>query len=239
MDERIGPEQAVRAANSTPERRRRRAPLNAAEAMAITWAGYFASPDKVLPMPPFRFSSRCNDATFESSSSTSRPRRSSGGSARYICRRCLSWVPTVRSDHGTTSPRRRSCLTHLPHREHGAHGLDGAGPAPSAAPSTTSPWQKNSRAFGGHSRTLAQAARIHPCIGNSSKKSHSLGGCAAGPGSIGTRDRPPRQRAARSRARGTARDSAQGRFATHQPSRAIPQPGTSAVRRDAVVVEDA
>ena len=66
MDERIGPEQAVRAANSTPERRRRRAPLNAAEAMAITWAGYFASPDKVLPMPPFRFSSRCNDATFES-----------------------------------------------------------------------------------------------------------------------------------------------------------------------------
>jgi proline iminopeptidase len=67
MDERIGPEQAVRAAEldaraTSPEG----SPEDAAEAMAITWAGYFASPDKVLPMPPFRISSRCNDATFES-----------------------------------------------------------------------------------------------------------------------------------------------------------------------------
>src|SRR5436190_2046871 len=41
-------------------------PDDAVEAMTITWAGDFASPEKVLPMPPFRISSLCNDATFES-----------------------------------------------------------------------------------------------------------------------------------------------------------------------------
>lgn len=67
MDERVGPEQAARAAEldaraMTPEG----LPDDAVEAMRITWAGYFASPDKVLPMPPFRISSTCNDATFDS-----------------------------------------------------------------------------------------------------------------------------------------------------------------------------
>jgi pimeloyl-ACP methyl ester carboxylesterase len=67
MDARIGPEQAARAAAldaraASPGG----SPEDAEAAMAITWAGYFASPDKVLPMPPLRVSSACNNATFES-----------------------------------------------------------------------------------------------------------------------------------------------------------------------------
>jgi proline iminopeptidase len=67
MDERIGPEQAAIAAE-LDERAisPTGSPDDAIEAMRITWAGYFASPEKVLPMPPFRISLSCNDATFDS-----------------------------------------------------------------------------------------------------------------------------------------------------------------------------
>lgn len=65
--ERIGPEQFARAQEydaraMSPEG----SPDDAVESMRITWAGYFGSPEKVLPMPPMRISLTCNNATFES-----------------------------------------------------------------------------------------------------------------------------------------------------------------------------
>ncbi len=67
IDERIGPDLAARAADldaraTTPDG----SPEDEIESMAITWAGYFASPQKVIPMPPMRTSSVCNDETFDS-----------------------------------------------------------------------------------------------------------------------------------------------------------------------------
>jgi proline iminopeptidase len=38
----------------------------ALEFMRIMWVGYFASPEKVTPMPDFRFSAPCNDDTYAS-----------------------------------------------------------------------------------------------------------------------------------------------------------------------------
>jgi pimeloyl-ACP methyl ester carboxylesterase len=67
MDARIGAEQAARAAALDARAASREgSPEDAAEAMAITWPGYFGSPDKVLPMPPLQISSRCNNETFDS-----------------------------------------------------------------------------------------------------------------------------------------------------------------------------
>ena len=67
MAERVGPEQAARAEECdaramSPEG----SPDDASEGMAIMWPGYFASPEKALPMPPLRVSLSCNDETFES-----------------------------------------------------------------------------------------------------------------------------------------------------------------------------
>ena len=67
MQERVGPEQAARAEEldaraTSPEGSHD----DAVEAFRIMWPGYFASPEKALPMPPFRISLQCNVATFES-----------------------------------------------------------------------------------------------------------------------------------------------------------------------------
>ena len=67
MAERVGPEQAARAEQcdlraASPEGSQD----DAVEGMAIMWPGYFASPEKALPMPPLRISLSCNDATFTS-----------------------------------------------------------------------------------------------------------------------------------------------------------------------------
>ena len=67
MAERVGPEQAARAEECdaramSPEG----SPEDALEGMTIMWPGYFASPEKAVPMPPFRVSLPSNDATFES-----------------------------------------------------------------------------------------------------------------------------------------------------------------------------
>jgi pimeloyl-ACP methyl ester carboxylesterase len=67
MAERIGPEQVARAEEldaraQSPEG----SPDDAVEAFRIVWPGYFASPEKALPMPPFRVSLPCYNETFES-----------------------------------------------------------------------------------------------------------------------------------------------------------------------------
>ncbi len=67
MEERVGPEQAAKAEEldaraASPEGSHD----DAVEAFRIMWPGYFASPEKALPMPPFRISLPCNAATFES-----------------------------------------------------------------------------------------------------------------------------------------------------------------------------
>ena len=67
MEERVGPEQVARAEEldaraQSPEG----SPDDAVEAFRIMWPGYFASPEKALPMPPFRVSLPCNNETFES-----------------------------------------------------------------------------------------------------------------------------------------------------------------------------
>lgn len=67
MDERIGPERAAEAA-ALDVRAETEAfsEEEAAEGMRITWPGYFATPEKVLPMPVFRISLACNEDTFAS-----------------------------------------------------------------------------------------------------------------------------------------------------------------------------
>jgi pimeloyl-ACP methyl ester carboxylesterase len=67
IEERVGPEQAARAADCdaramSPEG----SPDDAVEAFRIMWPGNFASPEKVLPMPPTRVSLPCNAETFAS-----------------------------------------------------------------------------------------------------------------------------------------------------------------------------
>jgi proline iminopeptidase len=67
MEERVGPEQAARAAECgaramSPEGTQD----DAVEAFKIMWPGYFASPDKALPMPPTRVWLPCNIETYES-----------------------------------------------------------------------------------------------------------------------------------------------------------------------------
>lgn len=67
MEERVGPERAARAEEldaraQSPEG----SPDDAMEAFRIMWPGNFASPEKVLPMPPTRVSLPCNNETFES-----------------------------------------------------------------------------------------------------------------------------------------------------------------------------
>jgi pimeloyl-ACP methyl ester carboxylesterase len=67
MTERVGPEQAARAEEldaraMSPEGSQD----DAVESFRIMWPGYFASPEKALPMPPFRISLTCNIETFDS-----------------------------------------------------------------------------------------------------------------------------------------------------------------------------
>lgn len=67
MEERVGPEQAARAAEYdaralSPEG----TPDDEAEWWALMWPSYFASPERVLPMPPMKVSFAPNAATFES-----------------------------------------------------------------------------------------------------------------------------------------------------------------------------
>jgi pimeloyl-ACP methyl ester carboxylesterase len=67
MAERIGPEQAARAEEIDA---RVQSPEGSAddvvELLRIRWPGYFASPEKAPPMPPWRVSIPCNAETFES-----------------------------------------------------------------------------------------------------------------------------------------------------------------------------
>jgi pimeloyl-ACP methyl ester carboxylesterase len=67
MDERVGPEQAAKAEElDTRAQSPEGSPDDAVEAFRIMWPGYFASPEKALPMPPFRVSLTCNNETFAS-----------------------------------------------------------------------------------------------------------------------------------------------------------------------------
>jgi pimeloyl-ACP methyl ester carboxylesterase len=67
MKERVGPEQAARAEELDARAMSLQGSHDdAVESFRIMWPGYFASPDKALPMPPFRISLPCNIDTFES-----------------------------------------------------------------------------------------------------------------------------------------------------------------------------
>jgi pimeloyl-ACP methyl ester carboxylesterase len=67
MEERVGPEEAARAEEIDARMESQEgSPEEAVEAFRIMWPGYFASPEKVLPMPPFRVSLACNNETFDS-----------------------------------------------------------------------------------------------------------------------------------------------------------------------------
>jgi proline iminopeptidase len=65
--ERIGPEQAGRADEINARVQwPGGSPDDVVELMRIRWPGYFASPEKALPMPPYRVSIQCNAETSES-----------------------------------------------------------------------------------------------------------------------------------------------------------------------------
>jgi pimeloyl-ACP methyl ester carboxylesterase len=144
MEERVGPEQAARAAECgaramSPEGTQD----DAVEAFKIMWPGYFASPDKALPMPPTRVWLPCNIETYESISEHFVLRHSSKDSAGCSSRPSSCWAPTARCGPSTTSPRRRCCPTLRIRSRTPATSCGWSGPAPSAALWTVSPYRRS------------------------------------------------------------------------------------------------